>query len=477
MEKEIIHQSSTNETTLFSELNLADVVEQLKKSVPFCEARQENNPEVSRMYRHPDVGAKPENQKVQTMFGGLNLVEVMKNTHLQAVFSPPQRLTNDKLVPENPPAPKIRFSKIPTADVIASLIRVKKNKRVKVSTLNTYKKRLRLFQQRFTFLPENPEAIMDYLSRFDGESGRHRLNHQDLLNMLYVHATRRFGLLKNPVAELERPIVTHKPVKTLSLEHVLALDRTPTDLLERTALDLLEGHGWRQIEVRRVQAKDVFAIDHQLILCHGKECQELAPVLPETVDRLRDMARDLAPDDFLFMARQTRHGHRAPLGEDGMSQLIGRLLARAGIKGFTGHDLRRTFATLVTAASHDEFLAMRLIRDRVPGLGDRYIRYPMDQLVEGLEKFSPIRQASRLKGDIAGADDEKISTAVEPSPISEAGEIKENTAVETVKGSGGDGGELNSPSRKSCPEPATSIVSSLVLPDSPQLTELSRASR
>ena len=150
-----------------------------------------------------------------------------------------------------------------------------------------------------------------------------------------------------------------------------------------------------------------------------------------------------------------------PLGEDGMSQLIGRLLARAGIQGFTGHDLRRTFATLVTAASHDEFLAMRLIRDRVPGLGDRYIRYPMDQLVEALQQYSPIRQAVRLKGNILGVDNEKISTAVKPSPVLEAGESQENVAVETVKESGGDGGESNSPSRRSGPESATSLVSSL----------------
>jgi integrase len=341
--------------------------------------------------------------------------------------------------------------------------RVKKNKRVKVSTLTTYKKRLRLFQQRFPYLPENPEAVIDYLSRFDGESGRHRLNHQSLVNMLYGHAVQRFGLLKNPVAELEKPIVTRKPVKTLSLELIQALNRTPTNILERTALDLLKGHGWRQIEVRRVQARDVAAIDHQLILCHGKERQELAPVLPETADRLREMARDLAPDDFLFVARQKRHGRRAPLGEDGMSQLIARLFARAGIIGFTGHDLRRTFATLVTTASHDEFLAMRLIRDRVPGLGQRYISYPMDQLVEALQKYSPIKQLSRLKGDIVGTDDEKIPTAFKPSPVSEAGESQENVAVETVKESGGDGGELNSPSRRSCPGPATSLVSSLYL--------------
>jgi hypothetical protein len=256
----------------------------------------------------------------------------------------------------------------------------------------------------------------------------------------------------------------------------LPISLTP-ELQERTALDLLSGHAWRQIEVRRVQAKDLSAIDQQLILCHGKERQELAPILPETIDRLREMARDLEPDDFLFVAQQKRQGRRKQLGEDGMSQLIGRLLARSGIQGFTGHDLRRTFATLVTTASHDEFLAMRLIRDRVPGLGDRYINYPMDQMVEALQQYSPIRQASRFKGNIDGANDEKISTAVITSPVSQAGEVKPNTAVETVKEPGGDGGESNSPSRRSCPGPATSLVSSLVSPVLPQLTELSRASR
>jgi hypothetical protein len=40
---------------------------------------------------------------------------------------------------------------------------------------------------------------------------------------------------------------------------------------------------------------------------------------------------------------------------------------------------------------------------------------------------------------------EKISTALKPSPVPETGEDRIDTAVETVKGSGGDGGELNSP--------------------------------
>jgi integrase len=264
------------------------------------------------------------------------------------------------------PSPKIHLSTIPTAAVITSLLKLKKNKRVKEGTLDTYKKRLGQFGQKFDFLPLDADTLMDYLSQFDGETGRHRQNHQDLLNMLYTHAVRRCGLPKNPVAELERPLITHKPIKTLSLEQVRLLVPTPQTPEERLALDLLLGHGWRQIEFRRILAADVESIDNNMILVRGKERLELTPVLPETAERLKGLASGLLPEDHIFRARQTRHGRRAPLGEDGTAQMIDRLFKRAGIEGFNGHDLRRTFATLVNIASGDEYLAMRLIRDSVP---------------------------------------------------------------------------------------------------------------
>ena len=71
-----------------------------------------------------------------------------------------------------------------------------------------------------------------------------------------------------------------------------------------------------------------------------------------------------------------------------MSQLVNRLFSRAGIS-YKGHDLRRTFATLVREASGDEFLAMRLIRDKIPGQNDRYISFSTVRLREALESYSP----------------------------------------------------------------------------------------
>ena len=151
------------------------------------------------------------------------------------------------------------------------------------------------------------------------------------------------------------------------------------------------GHGWRQVEVRRILAADVADIRDGLIWIRGKERDEWTPILPETEERLRDLAQGLGPNENVLLSRRVRRGRREPLGEDGMAQLIARLYARAGITGMTGHDLRRTFSTLVADASGDEFLTMRLLRDKVPGQSERYIHYPLSRLLEALERFSPLR--------------------------------------------------------------------------------------
>ena len=64
---------------------------------------------------------------------------------------------------------------------------------------------------------------------------------------------------------------------------------------------------------------------------------------------------------------------------------------------YTGHDLRRTFCTLVREASGDEFLAMRLARDKIPGVSDRYINASPAKLRESLLKYSPIRLIKQMQ--------------------------------------------------------------------------------
>lgn len=264
--------------------------------------------------------------------------------------------------------------------------------RAKDCSIDTYREHLRSFEREFPGMPEELAPIMGYLEQFGGETGRTKRNRQDTLNMLYKHAVQFFAMVKNPMLGLERPLVTKKRIRTLSLDQVPSMIRAPETPVERIALDMLLGHGWRQVEARRILVGDVDEIEDGLIWCRGKERDESTPILPKTETRLRTLAEGREPTERLLLSDKTRGGRRQPLGEDGMSQLVGRLYARAGIEGMTGHDLRGSFATLVRKSSGDDFLAMRLLRDKIPGIGERYIDFPMSDLRESLIAHSPVNR-------------------------------------------------------------------------------------
>ncbi len=76
-------------------------------------------------------------------------------------------------------------------------------------------------------------------------------------------------------------------------------------------------------------------------------------------------------------------------------------MARAGLTGFTCHNLRDTFATLVTKESRDLTLGMALIRDKVPGVAPLYVERDLPAL---LGQYSPLRQIAgglALQGEIS----------------------------------------------------------------------------
>ena len=120
--------------------------------------------------------------------------------------------------------------------------------------------------------------------------------------------------------------------------------------------------------------------------------------------------------------------------------MVKRLLAQAGLTGFTGHNMRDTFATLVERKAGDLTVSMALIRDKVPGVASRYVTRDLPSF---LENHSPIRQIGGelspglTDGGKPGSKDEKRGAP---------GSIEPGNAF--LSASGGDGGELNSPSRR-----------------------------
>ena len=141
-----------------------------------------------------------------------------------------------------------------------------------------------------------------------------------------------------------------------------------------------------------------------------------------------------------------------------MGELVQRLLARAGISRITGHDLRRTFATLVRSSGADEFPTMRLLGDKIPGVGNRYISFPQEKLSAALREYSPLSLVEDATGTGGDKTGEESVLPVHVSALTGRG-CNKKASPEAKNVIGGGGGESNSPSKKDCPEFTTSLVS------------------
>ena len=324
-----------------------------------------------------------------------------------------------------------------TSQVMESKFKELAHANAKPSTVKTYTNCWGRFAEVFEELPSDRDTIMAYLARFDGASGRYRLNNQDNIHLLYKHALERGWTSRDPMNGMKRPNVKLQQPRSLDLVQVkklMALEHTPREL---AVLHLLVGHGWRQHELLEIKARDVRSMERGWIWCYGKEREEFAPILPETAALLLSLIDDLEDDEQVIGSVRGRHER---FGSGGLRVMVKRLLAQAGLTGFTGHNMRDTFATLVERKAGDLTVSMALIRDKVPGVASRYVTRDLPSL---LENHSPRRQ---MGGEHSPVLAERRVPGPEDKKRGAPGSIEPGNAF--LSASGGDGGELNSPSRR-----------------------------
>ena len=324
-----------------------------------------------------------------------------------------------------------------TSQVMESKFKELAHANAKPSTVKTYTNCWGRFAEVFEELPSDRDTIMAYLARFDGSSGRYRLNNQDNIHLLYKHALERGWTSRDPMNGMKRPNVKLQQPRSLDLVQVkklMALEHTPREL---AVLHLLVGHGWRQHELLEIKARDVRSMERGWIWCYGKEREEFAPILPETAALLLSLIDDLEDDEQVIGSVRGRHER---FGSGGLRVMVKRLLAQAGLTGFTGHNMRDTFATLVERKAGDLTVSMALIRDKVPGVASRYVTRDLPSL---LENHSPLRQ---IGGEHSPGLAERRVPGPENKKRGAPGSIEPGNAF--LSASGGDGGELNSPSRR-----------------------------
>ncbi len=290
---------------------------------------------------------------------------------------------------------------ISTSEAIDRFSEIKRDLRLKVSTEQTNLKRLKPFVATFEFLPLDGSTIRKrFLNRYNVLSPRYQRNVYDVLVGFYKTITPIYRLPCNPMDEIGRPKVNGNsgsgphPLNPKWLPCLMRAVETDTEL---AALHTELGAGWRPCEFMRIEAIDVREAMYRanpLILIHGKERDELTPLLPEMLENLSHLTpANLGDQELIIRSRRIRGGVRQPMGMKAHTTLIYGLYKRAGIPdSFIPYDLRDTFCTHVLKHSKDWFLTERLMRHIIPGEGKKYARYPQEQLCEDLARFSPFTQ-------------------------------------------------------------------------------------
>jgi len=287
---------------------------------------------------------------------------------------------------------------IPTSEAIGYFF--KKKPGLKDSTNETNRKRLNHFAAVFPELPLDEDTICEhYWSHYDANAPRYRRNLYDTLDDFYSTIMEHFHLATNPMDAIKRPdasgtgnIQPH-PLNETWLPALL--DAVETDM-EMAALHTELAAGWRPCAYRRIKAIDVREAlyrENPVILCRDKERTELTPLLSESLEHLAQMTPTSYSDqDHVIRSKRTRAGIRQPMGVKAHTTMVRGLYTRAGIPdSFVPYDLRDTFATMVLKYSRDWFLTERLLHHKLPGEGKRYAGYPIGQLCEDLQQFSPLR--------------------------------------------------------------------------------------
>ena len=206
-----------------------------------------------------------------------------------------------------------------TSQVIESCLKELGHANAKPSTVRTYTKHWSTFAAAFEELPLSRDAIMDYLARFNGSSGRYRLNNQDNIHLLYKQAYALGWISMDPMAGMKRPNVKLQQPRSMDLPQVRKLMGLEHTARELAVLHLLVGHGWRQHEVLEMKVSDVRSMERGWIWCHGKEREEFAPILPETADLLRTLISEMEDDEQVIGSVR---GRTERFGSDGMRRMV-----------------------------------------------------------------------------------------------------------------------------------------------------------
>lgn len=275
-----------------------------------------------------------------------------------------------------------------TAEIVNACL---ESKRASVSpgSLRSYSDTWRTFAKWNPIFPTTPEAIENYLARFNSRRTANGVHQK--LSLLYKFAADRHGAV-NVVLKVDKPHYKTAEKASLTLDDARALLRACKTDRERGLVHLYLGHGLRRAEATRINSED---IQDGTLYVHGKCRDQYTPLLPETKEILLRLAGGKA-DGLVF-----RSSFKKRLSEKMAYLTISILLDRAGLdKGFTTHSLRHSFCTLSQDAGMSFPAAQRLMRHAGKTMTEAYTHLSDESLKLQLGTYSPIRLVDGRKAEV-----------------------------------------------------------------------------
>lgn len=278
-----------------------------------------------------------------------------------------------------------------TLAAIQSFILSRKALGLSPKTIAWYSCKLSRFAHFSPELPQDPEALDEFLSSIPVDENRgdeNKHGYYRALRALYRFLRKRKLLpeeIPNPIDLIETPHRKKKVMPTLEPEQLMRLLNSASGLRDRTLLTLLIDTGIRTSELANLQKRD---IQSETILVRGKTGQREVPISEETRRLLLAVTgQDGGPSPYVFAGRS------GPLSRYAIYCIVKSHMEKAGIRGpkLGAHRVRHAFGKNYLVNGGDLRSLQELMGHSEITTTEKYSSLNLKDNIRKHNQFTPLR--------------------------------------------------------------------------------------